>query len=61
MDMRVDLEVPFTDKDKAKRLGARWDPDKFTWYVQDTENLWPFVKWMKEKHRKPVAPKSKKK
>lgn len=30
---RVDLDVPFEDKDKVKRLGARWDANWKVWYV----------------------------
>ncbi|WP_342214142.1 DUF5710 domain-containing protein [Escherichia coli] len=24
---RIDLNVPFNEKDEAKRLGSRWDPE----------------------------------
>jgi hypothetical protein len=44
--MRTELKVPFSQKDEAKRLGARWDPDKRVWYVENIENLSPFLKWM---------------
>jgi hypothetical protein len=44
--MRIDLKVPYSDKDSAKKLGARWDADKKTWYVIDAVELWPFMKWM---------------
>ena len=27
------LNVPYEDKDKAKRHGARWDPERRSWYV----------------------------
>lgn len=27
-DDRVYLDVPFEEKDEAKKLGAKWDPDK---------------------------------
>lgn len=30
---RVDLDVPFSDKDQVKRLGARWDSTWKVWYV----------------------------
>lgn len=30
---RVDLDVPFSDKDQVKQLGARWDSDWKVWYV----------------------------
>tara|TARA_B100001564_G_scaffold269603_1_gene231205 strand:+ start:322 stop:651 length:330 start_codon:yes stop_codon:yes gene_type:complete len=31
---RIYLEVPFREKERAKRFGARWDPDKKRWYVR---------------------------
>lgn len=30
---RLDLDVPFTRKDEAKALGARWDGTKKTWWL----------------------------
>ncbi|GGW35512.1 hypothetical protein GCM10010340_11450 [Streptomyces griseoloalbus] len=31
---RLYLEVPYADKDEAKKqLGARWDPGRRKWYV----------------------------
>ena len=30
---RIDLQVPFCEKDEARRLGARWDPAQKVWYV----------------------------
>ena len=44
--MRVDLKVPFEEKDSAKKLGARWDATRKVWYVEDLPNLAPFLKWM---------------
>lgn len=44
--MRVDLEVPFAEKDAARRLGARWDAARRVWYLTDAENLAPFLRWM---------------
>ena len=31
----IDLKVPFHDKDAAKRLGARWNAERRTWFVPD--------------------------
>lgn len=45
--MRTDLNVPFAEKDEAKALGARWDPARKRWYVQD-KDLAPFAKWLRE-------------
>lgn len=44
--MRIDLNVPFSDKSKAKSLGAKWDGLERTWYVIDPEDLKPFSKWL---------------
>ena len=44
--MRTNLKVPFAEKDAAKRLGARWDAARKVWYVEDLENLKPFLRWM---------------
>lgn len=52
--MRVNLNVPYAEKDRAKRLGARWDPALRVWYVVDMQNLFPFLKWMPSHLKKPV-------
>ena len=44
--MRVNLKVPFAEKDAAKALGARWDATRKIWYVQNVEDLKPYVRWM---------------
>lgn len=30
---RIFLSVPFSEKDKAKKYGAKWDADKKLWYI----------------------------
>jgi hypothetical protein len=32
----IDLQVPFADKEAAKRLGARWDANLKVCYVRPT-------------------------
>ena len=44
--MRINLSVPFREKDEAKRLGAKWDGIKRTWYLVDINDLTPFLKWI---------------
>ena len=44
--MRIDLKVPFAEKDTAKALGARWDAAKKIWYVNDVPDLSPFTRWI---------------
>jgi len=39
------LQVPFDEKDTAKGLGAKWDPEEKKWYVPPHLNLAPFHKW----------------
>lgn len=40
------LEVPYTEKGIAKKLGARWDFNKKKWFVPDELDVGPFNKWM---------------
>lgn len=58
--MRVDLKVPYRDKDAAKAAGARWDAARKTWYWQATGEQGvnaKLLKWMPahltRKHGKP--------
>ena len=44
--MRIDLQVPYPEKDTAKALGARWDAAKRIWYVKDVSDLTPFSRWI---------------
>ena len=44
--MRINLQCPYSEKDAAKSLGARWDAEKKTWYVVDPQDLAPFARWM---------------
>ena len=43
---RIDLKVPFQQKDEAKRLGARWDAELKRWYVPDGVDRAAFDKWI---------------
>lgn len=42
---RIYLNVPFDEKDDAKRLGARWDAQKRSWYLLEPDDLSQFVRW----------------
>ena len=46
--MRINLKTPFAEKDEAKALGARWDPKKKCWYIQNVADLAPFARWITE-------------
>lgn len=57
--MRVDLKVPYKQKEQAKGLGARWDPARQVWYVENRDDLSPFLKWMAPHLTKAHKPKEK--
>jgi hypothetical protein len=44
--MRINLKTPFAEKEEAKALGARWDPKKKCWYIQNVADLSPFARWI---------------
>lgn len=52
-EMRVDLKVPYSQKDEARKLGARWDRARKTWYVENEEHLGRFLRWVPDHLRKP--------
>lgn len=39
------LDVPYQEKDEAKALGARWNPDMKKWFVENKRNYYKFKKW----------------
>jgi Domain of unknown function (DUF5710) len=41
----IPLNVPFKEKDEAKSLGARWNPDAKHWYIPEGVDATPFEKW----------------
>lgn len=43
---RIDLTVPFAEKNEAKRLGARWDAERKLWYVPDGLDAGVFKRWL---------------
>jgi len=43
---RIDLQVPFAEKDDAKRFGARWDAETKVWYLPDGLDLAPLRKFL---------------
>lgn len=47
--MRINLDCPFSEKDNAKALGARWDVARKTWYIENVEDLTLFMRWIGEK------------
>lgn len=48
--MRLNLKVPFAEKDQAKKLGARWDARRKLWYVEGKEDVSAFARWSPTPH-----------
>ncbi len=44
--MALLLEVPYEEKDEAKKLGARWNPKIKKWYAEDKKDYPKFRKWI---------------
>ena len=42
----TNLKVPFSEKDQAKSLGARWNAELKQWYVPIGVEKAPFEKWL---------------
>ena len=51
--MRVWLNVPFPDKDRAKKLGARWCLANKRWFLENPADLSPFLEWIPGRLLKP--------
>jgi DNA helicase-2/ATP-dependent DNA helicase PcrA len=45
---RLDLDVPYADKDAAKAMGAQWDAARKVWYVKTGLNTEPFKHWFRK-------------
>jgi hypothetical protein len=45
---RIDLNVPFHEKDEARRLGARWDAKKKVWFIPDGADASAVRRWIPE-------------
>ena len=42
--MALILNVPYSEKDQAKSLGARWNPELKKWYVERRKDYNKFIK-----------------
>lgn len=42
---RLYLKVPYSEKDDAKALEARWDPERKEWYIDNSKIYHLFRKW----------------
>lgn len=43
--MKIYINVPYSEKDKAKALGARWDAVVKRWYYTEKQDALMFEKW----------------
>jgi DNA helicase-2/ATP-dependent DNA helicase PcrA len=43
---RIDLRVPFEEKNLVKKLGARWDAVRRVWYIDAGVDPKPFGPWL---------------
>ena len=43
---RVYINVPYSEKDEAKALGAKWDKQEKSWFVKPGADQAPFQKWL---------------
>jgi hypothetical protein len=46
MEAVTKLNVPYAEKDEARRLGARWNAELKTWYVPPGLLLTVFERWL---------------
>lgn len=44
--MSLLLNVPFSEKNEVKKLGAKWNPTLKSWYVESKRDYYKFVKWI---------------
>ena len=42
------LNVPYAEKDEAKKLGAKWNSERKQWYAPSSDLYDKFAKWMPE-------------
>ncbi|MFK5948981.1 MAG: DUF5710 domain-containing protein [Methylococcales bacterium] len=45
VNSRIYLNVPYSQKDEAKALGAKWDANKKRWYASNNLDDSLFKKW----------------
>lgn len=50
--MKTLLDIPYDQKEEAKRLGAKFDSAASTWYCPDGCDLAKFAKWLPPKWKK---------
>jgi len=48
------INVPYSEKDKAKALGAKWDPVKKSWFIPKELNQINFEEWIPKNNDKNI-------
>lgn len=46
------INVPFAEKEQAKKLGAKWDKEQKCWFIPEYLDEKPFEKWIKNSQDK---------
>lgn len=49
--METTLQVPFSEKEEAKRVGARWNATGKVWFAPEGADLSWFMKWLPQVHK----------
>jgi Domain of unknown function (DUF5710) len=44
--VRIELRVPSTEQEQARRRGARWDGEQKSWYIPDGIEHTGFEQWL---------------
>src|SRR3546814_1450280 len=44
-DGRLDIDVPIEEKDDAKALGAKWDPELKCWHISASDYQGGITRW----------------
>ena len=52
---RIELVVPYVEKEDAKALGARWDKDRNVWFAQPGTDPAMLGRWLPRGFTPPTA------
>src|SRR3954469_4865810 len=55
---RVDLLVPYVEREDAKALGARWDKDRKVWFAPPGTDPSTLGRWLPKGFKPPTAEES---
>jgi len=55
-DARTYLDVPYKEKEQAKKAGAKWDWQASSWYAPIGTDLEPLRKWVPKQEKEPGIP-----